>query len=314
MISEPVVLFDYSLRGEQSHFAPWSNRSSSLPFVENPSTLADMSKTATTTLFVVAIVAAITLVGTLFWFKGEHLETQLLAPPGEAHSAPQLASPVSLSAARPSEDERVEELEKRLGAESRARERAEEDVAALRASAAPLQGKVVVSLGTVEDIGKRTGLTLPALREMRALLTRDRSTLSVEEKRRLLDLQRQHADVLGMLPEIAGFQDRPAEYGSFFRNMVQQAAGLTDPQASEVETYMSQRATTLNQLGLNSSSKPADPTAQDQWEERRDEFNVQSATGLRALLPPGAADKAGISPQLMELLEMDFDKASGMSP
>jgi hypothetical protein len=32
------------------------------------------------------------------------------------------------------------------------------------------------------------------------------------------------------------------------------------------------------------------------------------------LLPPGAADKAGISPQLMELLEMDFDKAGGTVP
>ena len=117
-------------------------------------------------------------------------------------------------------------MEERLAGEKSARLKAESDTASLRAGIAPLAGDVVVSLGKIEDIGRRTGMIVPALAELRALSNRDRATLSPDEKRRLLDLQRQHADVLGMLPEIANFQDNPVEYGNFFRNMVQQAAGL----------------------------------------------------------------------------------------
>ncbi|OYW17204.1 MAG: hypothetical protein B7Z55_13010, partial [Planctomycetales bacterium 12-60-4] len=115
-------------------------------------------------------------------------------------------------------------LETRLSEAEAGRAKAEAELAALRESLAPMQGRVIVNLGKVEDIGKRTGAILPALAEMQTLLERDPATLSADEKRRLLDLQRQHAEVLGMLPEIAGFQDRPEEYGNFFRNMIQQSA------------------------------------------------------------------------------------------
>ena len=106
---------------------------------------------------------------------------------------------------------RVRELEGRIHEESRARQQAEDEAAELRQRLTPLADKVVVSLGTIDDFGKRTGAILPALHDLRALAGRDRSTLTPEEKRRLLELQRQHAAVLGMLPKVAGFQDNPAE-------------------------------------------------------------------------------------------------------
>jgi hypothetical protein len=62
-------------------------------------------------------------------------------------------------------------------------------------------------LGKVEDIGRRAGTLLPALGELTTLSSRDPNSLSVEEKRRLLELQREHAKLLGALPEIARFQD-----------------------------------------------------------------------------------------------------------
>ncbi|HBJ85037.1 MAG TPA: hypothetical protein DDZ88_14435 [Verrucomicrobiales bacterium] len=43
---------------------------------------------------------------------------------------------------------------------------------------------------------------LPSLAEMQALLERDPATLSADEKRRPLNLQRQHAEVLGLLPPV----------------------------------------------------------------------------------------------------------------
>ena len=171
-----------------------------------------------------------------------------------------------------------------------------------------------MSLGKIEDMGKRTGMILPALGELRELSSRDRATLSADEKRRLLDLQRQHADVLGMLPEIANFQNNPAEYANFFRNMVQQAAGPTGPQADSVEAYMRQRAVGLNEQGLNTAKEPTDSAKEEPWEEKRDEYNVETANGLRALLPPDAADSAGVTPQLLEFLELDFDKAEEVAP
>ena len=240
----------------------------------------------------------------LFW-QGRQSSTQ---PPRSGPEVPSvnLAAPPAAGGA---EAAKVRELEERLAGEKSARLKAESDTASLRAGIAPLAGEVVISLGKIEDIGRRTGMIVPALAELRALSNRDRATLSPDEKRRLLDLQRQHADVLGMLPEIASFQDNPAEYGNFFRNMVQQAAGLTAVEADAVEAYMRQRAVGLNQQGLNTAKEPTNPAQEEQWEEKRDKYNEETAKGLGAVLPPGAAERAGITPQLMEFLERDFDKA-----
>lgn len=165
--------------------------------------------------------------------------------------------------------------------------------------------EVVVSHGTVEEIGRQAGFILPSLGEMKALAANP--SLTPEEKSRLLDLQRRYADVLGVLPEIAGFQNNPAEYGSFFRSMVRQSAGLGDAQAAQVESYMRQRAQEMIAAQLNEANMPA--AGQQAWEDRRDVFNEQTVSGLRQLLTPPVADKAGVTPQLLEFLETDFDKA-----
>src|SRR5581483_1636363 len=161
--------------------------------------------------------------------------------------------------------------------------------------------------GKPADMGRRAGAILPALRELRELSRRDPATLSADEKRHLLGLERQHADVLGMLPEIAAFQDNPAEYGSFFRGMIQQAAGLNDAQATQIESFMRQRAMTMEQMGLNAGNQPGDPVQQDACEKNRDAFNAQTAHSLRDMLTPPVADQAGINAKLMELLENDLD-------
>lgn len=247
----------------------------------------------------------------LYLFSQGRSSSPMRSSPAPGERATAASAPSTVLGADPA---MVRELEGRLAAETSARLKAESTAATLRAGIAPLEGNVVVSLGSIEHMGKRTGMILPALRELRELSSRDRATLSAEEKRRLLDLQRQHADVLGMLPEIASFQDNPAEYANFFRNMVQQAAGLTTPEADAVAAYMHQRAVGLNEQGLNTAKEPTDPAKEEPWEEKRDEYNVETANGLRALLPPPAADAAGITPQLLEFLERDFDKAEGVAP
>lgn len=183
----------------------------------------------------------------------------------------------------------------------------------LEAAIEPLRGNVVVSLGKVEDIGREAGYIMPSLVEMRSLASTDPAKLSPEQRQHLLDLQRRYAGLLGMLPEIAGFQNNPAEYGKFFSNMARQSAGLSELQTSQVDGYMRARAGEMIQAGLNEAKKPADAAQMDSWEARRDQFNEQTVDGLRQLLTPSVADRAGINDQLMEFIETDFDKA-GMRP
>lgn len=172
-----------------------------------------------------------------------------------------------------------------------------------------LRGNVVVSLGKVEDIGREIGYIAPLLAEMRTLAAVGNAKLAPEQRRRLLDLQRRYAGMLGLLPVIAGFQNNPAEYGKFFAQMAKQSAGLSQSQADNVDLYMRGRANEMIQAGLNEAVKPADPAQMDAWEARRDGFNEQTVEGLRQVLSPQVADRAGINEQMMELLETDFDRA-----
>lgn len=265
------------------------------------------------TIVISVIVAIAAITAFVLWPRqrpSEALVTTTETSPGQSSAMPSVA-PVAQA---PDVSRQIQELKGRLAEESRARQHAEAEIAALRERTALLQSNVVVSLGTVEDMGRRAGALLPTLGELHALAGRDPGTLSPEEKLRLLELQRDHAQLLGALPEITHFQDNPGEYGRFFSSMLQQAAGLTDPQAGHVEAYMRERATLMNQLELNAAKEPTDAKLEEAWEERRDKFNEQTSDGLKALLPPGAAEKAGLGPELMEFLEMDFDKLNTSFP
>lgn len=191
-------------------------------------------KTAQVVIWLLVLAAA-----GLFYLQRRPAGTEQVAPVSELAPVVTAPSPEAASASRVDESSA---LKNRLAEEIRARQRVEAEVSALRQALAPLQSNVVVSFGKVEDMGRRAGVFLPSVGEMDTLLGKEPGTLSPEEKRRLLELQRDHAKLLGALPEIARFQDVPDEYGRFFRSMFEQAAGLTEPQAVQVETYMRERA------------------------------------------------------------------------
>ena len=65
----------------------------------------------------------------------------------------------------------------------------------------------------------------------------------------------------------------------------------------------------MGRLGLNVARQPTDPALADAWETQRDQYNQQTAAGLTAILPPGAANRAGFNSGLREFLEMDFPPA-----
>jgi anti-anti-sigma regulatory factor len=174
---------------------------------------------------------------------------------------------------------------------------------------ADLRDKVVVDLGTVEDIGAQMAemlLSRTELAKLRAISPADRTD---SEKQRLLELERQEASALGVLPEIAGFQDDPEQYGRFFSALLHDAAGLDEARTAAVYDYMKGRGEAMVASGLNAAKEPADPLEEEEWEESRDEFNSGTASGVAGLLAPGEAERIGFSAGFLELLEQDFDKA-----
>lgn len=175
--------------------------------------------------------------------------------------------------------------------------------------AAALEDQVVVTLGKVEDVGKQAGVMLGSKMELRALRQMDAAAMTAEQRRRLRELERQRAAVLGSLPEVAGFQNNPAEYASFFSNLLKEAAGLGAEQTQAVHDYMLARGAAMVAAGYHADAQPEDPAAADAWEEKRDVFNEETVAGVSGILPPGEAERIGFNDRFMELLEADFDKA-----
>jgi len=265
-----------------------------------------MSPTTSRTITVALAIAALATLTVVLRQPSPADSTREPEPAEEVQPKPAAAAPESSL--------EVAELKRRLAEEIRARKQAQSEAAALRSKAASVETNAVAPLVRVADTGKRAGVFLPVMGELAALSGRDSATLSPDEKRRLLELQREHAKLLGALPEITGYQDNPEQYGRFFSSMFQQAAGLSDAQAAQVETFMRERGTAMNQLRLNAANEPADPKLEEAWEAQRDAFNEQTANGLRTVLPPGAAERVGFGPELLEFLEMDFDKLNMKPP
>ena len=174
---------------------------------------------------------------------------------------------------------------------------------------AELAGEVVVSHGKVEDIGRQAAVVMLAKKELKGLKGIQIPERTPEQRRRILELERQRADMLGVLPEVAGFQNNPDEYSRFFTGLIQSAAGLDQSQTSAVSDYMRSRGQEMVSAGLNAAKMPADAEAMDAWEVRRDAFNAATVAGVAAILPPGEADRIGFNNAFMELLERDFDRA-----
>ncbi|MDB6135015.1 MAG: hypothetical protein JWM59_3258 [Verrucomicrobiales bacterium] len=175
-----------------------------------------------------------------------------------------------------------------------------------------VNNEVVVSFGSVEQMGSSFAsfFSSEQARRLRArahqLGAADQS-LSAEEA---AQGQRQLAEIVGMLPEVEKFQDKPAEYGRFFKGLFQAGGVLTEAEANQIEALMRQRATEGINQGVNAGSKPQEGSWA--WEMKRDAFNEETATQLKAILPAKAQETFPVDGPLMEFLEMDFD-AAGIS-
>jgi hypothetical protein len=176
----------------------------------------------------------------------------------------------------------------------------------------PLTGEVLVSYGTIEQMGSTfadffSSQQARNLRSTAEKLGDTSQALTLEETARG---QRALAEIMGMLPEVEKFQDQPTEYGRFFKGLLQAGGNLTDAEAQAVETLMRQRAEEGIRRGVNAGRKPQDGLFN--WELQRDAYNEETAAQLRAILPRKAQEIFPVDGPFMEFLEMDLD-AAGIS-
>ncbi len=169
-----------------------------------------------------------------------------------------------------------------------------------------LRDNVVVNLGKIEDIGRQSSAMMTSRKELRELRKIPAADRTPEQSARLLELERQSANALGMLGEIASFQNNPDEYSRFFGSLLQEAGHLDPNQTAAVSNYMHDRGAAMVANGFNAANEPANAAEAAAWETKRDAFNKETADGVAALLPPGLAKSIGFTPGFLEVLEQDF--------
>ncbi len=132
------------------------------------------------------------------------LEAATSRPPGRPFSPPPPASAGSASAP-------VSSPPSGSGAAPEWRDK----IAASEAQLAPLRDQIVVSYGTVAQVGQQLGRMIAAAPEARRLGATPPTQLDEASRARWLDLQRQRSTFKGELPEIAALPDRPDDYAAF---------------------------------------------------------------------------------------------------
>jgi hypothetical protein len=218
-------------------------------------------------------------------------------------------SPIQAKAAETEGRPGLASKESRMEMADRAQVRADDRKKELEQFADSLRGKVVVNLGTIQQIGGQMAEMMTARRELRSLKKLPQSSMTPEQGQRLQELERKQATALGMLPEISGFQDDPEQYAGFYSSLISHAAGLTDANAKQVSSYMKSRGEIMLATNLNSSNEPDDPAMEHAWEAKRDAFNEQTVEGIAKIIGKDEALRIGFTPGFLELMEQDFDKA-----
>lgn len=170
-----------------------------------------------------------------------------------------------------------------------------------------LRENIVINLGKIEDIGRQSSAMMTSRKELRELRKIPAADRTPEQSARLLELERQSANAMGMLAEIASFQNNPDEYSRFFGSMLQEAGHLDPQQTAAVSNYMHDRGAAMIANGFNAANEPTNDAEAAAWEKRRDAFNKETVDGVAALLPPGLAKSVGFTAGFLEVLEQDLE-------
>ena len=193
---------------------------------------------------------------------------------GEAGGAGAAAGGEELAAARVA-----------LAEEVAKRERAEADLAALRAQTEPLRDQVVVAYGKVSEIGGTLG----------SLFTEARALVDLEKAGKLDDpdnavrvakFMEKAASISGLSKEIIDFEDDPAEGSRFVAAAYGSVFGLEEADQEEVAAVFRSTLEAAKEQEFTLSHLPERGSAEfGPWLEKRWEFFNNQRETLRSALP-----------------------------
>ena len=177
---------------------------------------------------------------------------------------------------------RIAELEGAVAAAEAAAKQTEKSLAEVQ-NKLPIvgEGETVVSFGRITDMGRETAEALTAVTSMLAGQTPGRTK---EE------LQASFMKFVAWMPEIAEFEENPAEIACFQTSVLRELFKLDDARAAQMEGIIKQHFAALKAAGLTAAS-----STQPTWKERRTTAMTPLLWQLRPFMPQDFKSPAVLS-------------------
>ena len=167
---------------------------------------------------------------------------------------------------------RIGELERAVAAAEAEAKRTEKSLAEVQ-NKLPIigEGETVVSFGRISDMGRETAEAITAVTSMLAGHIPGRTKE---------DLQASFMKFVAWMPEIAGFEENPAEIACFQTAVLRELFKLDDARAAQMEGIIKQHFAALKATGLTAAN-----SAQPTWKERRSTALTPLLWQLRPFMP-----------------------------
>ena len=168
--------------------------------------------------------------------------------------------------------DRIGELERAVAAAEAEAKQTEKSLAEVQ-NKLPIvgEGETVVSFGRISDMGREMA---EAMRAVSALSTGQAADRSAEK------LNSDFAKFVSWMPQIAGFEEDPAEIACFQTSLLREMFNLDDARAAQMEGIIKQHFAALKAAGLTAAS-----SAQPTWKERRSAVLTPLLWQLRPFMP-----------------------------
>lgn len=232
--------------------------------------------------FHVYIPALLTVAAATFWFSKQTSEAVSLRNELESIRAASKGDGAKADTSNPhaqNSDEatrlsrQIAELREALVREESEAKAVEKSLAEIQQKIPPVaEGETIVSLGRITDMGKEAAL---AIRGVSTLFERKGEFEGDKEQ-----VQASFMKLVTWMPEIAGFEERPAEIACFQAAILRDVFGLDDSRARQVEGIIKTHFDAVNAAGLT----PAN-SAQPNWKERRSAILTPLLWQLRPYIP-----------------------------
>jgi hypothetical protein len=169
--------------------------------------------------------------------------------------------------------QQIAELREALAREESETRAAEKSLAEIQRKIPPVgEGEMVVSLGRITDMGKEAA---QAIRGVSTLFERTGESETDKEQ-----VQASFMKLVAWMPEIAGFEERPAEMACFQAAVFRELFKLDEPRARQLEATIETHFDAVQAAGLTAAS-----SAQPNWRERRTAMLTPLLWQLRPFMP-----------------------------